>query len=71
VPLGYLIVWLICAVACGLEVVMAGWPGVPQDRLPAGPPKENPLRGYRRIHGELAKLGDSFQFCKIGSLAPG
>src|SRR5215469_11732648 len=33
VPLEYSIAWLTCAVACGLDAVMVGWPGAAQDRL--------------------------------------
>lgn len=124
-PLEYSIAWLICAVTCGRDAVMAGWPGaahrhagriryepagrvrftaltrlIPRERRagvfpvtpatllawhrrlaagkydtsrrrkPGRPPairsiarlvvrlaEENPLRGYRRVHGELIKPG--------------
>jgi hypothetical protein len=35
VPLEYSIEWLTCAIASRLDVVMVGWPGAAQDRLPA------------------------------------
>ena len=38
VPLEYSIEWLTCAIASRLGVVMVGWPGAAQDRLPAGSP---------------------------------
>jgi hypothetical protein len=44
VPLEYSIVWVICVVTCGLEAVTVGWPGAPQDRLPAGSPSTQPFR---------------------------
>jgi hypothetical protein len=37
VPLEYSIAWLICAVICGREAVMVGWPGAAQDHLPDSP----------------------------------
>jgi hypothetical protein len=43
VPLEYSIVWVICVVTCGLEAVTVGWPGAPQDRLPAGSPSTQPF----------------------------
>ena len=34
VPLEYSIEWLTCAIASRLDVMMVGWPGAAQDRLP-------------------------------------
>jgi hypothetical protein len=42
VPLEYSIAWLTCAFASGQGVVMVGWPGATQDRLPASSPDIRP-----------------------------
>jgi hypothetical protein len=42
VPLEYSIEWLTCAIANRLDVVMVGWPGAAQDRLPADSPATRP-----------------------------
>ena len=42
VPLEYSIAWLICAVTCGREAVMVGWPGAAQDHLLDSPPRSRP-----------------------------
>ena len=42
VPLEYSIEWLTCAIASRLDVVMVGWPGAAQDRLPADSPATRP-----------------------------
>jgi hypothetical protein len=44
VPLEYSIAWLICAVTCGREAVMVGWPGAAQDYLLDSPPCSRPRR---------------------------
>ena len=44
VPPKYSIAWLICAVTCGREAVMVGWPGAAQDHLPDSPPYSRPRR---------------------------
>ncbi|MGB9227961.1 CHAT domain-containing protein [Mycobacterium sp.] len=44
VPLEYSIAWLICAVTCGREALMVGWPGAVQDHLLDSPPRSRPRR---------------------------
>ena len=57
VPLEYSIAWLICAVTCGLEAVMVGWPGAAQDHLPDSPLcSRPPVLVFRRDLAKEAEL---------------
>jgi hypothetical protein len=59
VPLEYSVGWLTCAVADRLDMVMVGWTGAAQDRLPAGPPDARPDRraGSRQPGGSGRDAG--------------